>query len=418
MKKILKGILSIVLSAVFLAGCVFLVSFFPEKDFKKEKALSEKTGESSVISESPDRSKSSNSGFMKAVWVPFMSLDMGKNDRSRTAAEKKLNAIFEKVRKAGADTAFLHVRPFCDALYKSKIFPSSHLLSGVQGKDVDYDFLETAIKLAKKQGIHIHAWINPLRVSYSKTPSSFADSNPCMKWKNDSDSSNDNYTFTSSGNIYLNPAYPEVRRLIVDGVREIVKNYDVDGVVIDDYFYPPDDMKADQREYELYSSKAGETYLSQNNWRKQNINTLLCSIYSAVHYERSECLFGISPQCNMENDEKLAADIKSWSVITGYCDYISPQTYVSEYHPLLPFGKCVDEWRKLVRNENVKLYISLSLYKEGTDADDGTWLKKKDNISSQIAYLKKAGADGYVLYSCEDLDKVIRNDEKTVPAGN
>lgn len=350
---------------------------------------------SSTVSEKAEKSKI---GFIKGYWIPYMSLDLSGTDRSEKAARERLSSLFNKMKQEGADTAFLQVRPFCDALYKSKLFPASHVLSGKQGKDVSYDFLSIAVNLAHDRGIKLHAWINPLRISTDKTPSALSDSNPYKKWQNDDDEQNDRYCFKSGGNIYLDPSYPQVRRLIVDGVREIVKNYKVDGIVIDDYFYPENDMNCDSEEYDNYSSSAGLTYLSQKNWRKANINSLVSSIYSAVHYEREDCVFGISPQCNMDNNEKISADIHSWGSIKGYADYISPQIYVSEYHKTAPFEKLLIQWRKLVTCKDVKLYISLALYKDGTDADEGTWLLKKTNIADQTALAKKHNADGVILY--------------------
>ncbi len=401
MKISFKKAGTIIISAAALTVCVILLSAFPAQK-PSPVQRSQSSAESSVAGEFSISSTSDKSGgFMSAVWVPFMSLDLSGTDRSEAAARKRLEDIFDRVKQAGADTVFLHVHPFCDALYKSSLFPSSHLLSGKQGQEPGYDFLKIAAELAKKRSLHIHAWVNPLRVTYSKTPSALSADNPYNKWKNDNNSANDRWCFKSSGNIYLNPAYPEVRRLITDGIREIVRNYDIDGVVIDDYFYPDGDFDADKTEYELYTSSAGDTYLSQSNWRKQNINSLVSSFYSAVHYEKPGCVFGISPQCNMENDERLAADIRSWCSISGYCDYISPQTYVSMAHPVLPFEKSVREWKKLVTNKSIRLYISLALYKEGTDADSGTW--QEDEIRKQISYCKKAGTDGYVLFSSENL---------------
>ena len=350
---------------------------------------------SSDASEKPEKS---GIGFIKGYWIPYMSLDLSGTDRSKKAARERLSSLFDKMKQEGADTAFLQVRPFCDALYKSKLFPVSHVLSGKQGKDVSYDFLSIAVSLAHDRGIKLHAWINPLRISTDKTPSVLSDSNPYKKWQNDDDEQNDRYYFKSGKTIYLNPSYPQVRRLIVDGVREIVKNYKVDGIVIDDYFYPENDMDCDSEEYESYSNSAGLTYLSQKNWRKGNINSLISSMYSAVHYERKDCVFGISPQCNMENNEKISADVSSWGSIRGYADYISPQIYVSEYHKTAPFEKLLVQWRKHVTCKDVKLYISLALYKDGTDADEGTWLLKKTNIADQTALAKKHNADGVILY--------------------
>lgn len=398
-----KKLTAFFLSSAVLAGCIFLLSQIPEESNRNstEPVISQKQASEKKTESSENNKKTED--FTCAVWIPYMSLDLAGTDRSENSARERLSEIFDTVQAKGADTVFLHVRPFCDATYDSSIFPVSHILSGEQGKEVNYDFLKMACDMAKEKGIHLHAWINPLRVSLDKVPDKLSEDNPYIKWKNDNDSTNDRYTFQSGKHIYLNPAYPQVRKLIADGVREIVRNYDVDGIVIDDYFYPENDMKCDEYEYNLYSRSAGETYLSQKNWRKENINTLISTLYSAVHYEKKNCVFGISPQCNVENNEKIGADVKTWGSTSGYADYISPQIYVSENHPVLPFDKSADEWRKIVCNPDIRLYISLALYKENTDADNGTWLLKDDNISSQIEYVKKIGANGYVLYSYEDL---------------
>lgn len=399
-----KQLTALLLSVLVLAVSVGLISS-QSPAVTELSPVSPPEGKPPEVS-SPSQVSAETQSFVKAVWVPFMSLNLAGTDRTEQAARKRLTEIFDKIRSAGADTVFLHVHPFCDALYKSKSFPSSHLLSGQQGKNVNYDFLAIAVTLARQRGLKLHAWMNPLRVSYNQTPSAFAENNPYVKWQNDDDIANDRYTFESNGNIYLNAAYPAVRRLITDEVRELVSHYDIDGVVIDDYFYPPDDMECDRAEYDLYCDAAGETYLSQANWRKGNINTLVSAMYSAVHFTRADCQFGISPQCNLSNNEKISADVVSWGKINGYADYLSPQTYVSQSHPYLPFDSSVDQWRSLVCCPDTRLYISLALYKVGTDADNGTWLLKKDNISSQIDYARKAGADGYALYSYQDIDKL------------
>ena len=406
MKTYWKKITAIMMSSAILAGCVYILSLLP--DTKEEEKLSPEqsvtiNNQNSKGIKTDKLPVVSSSSFTAGVWVPYMSLDLKGTDRSEETARNRLTEIFDRISQVGADTVFLHVRPFGDALYQSELFPASHLLSGEQGKKVNYDFLKIACELARERKLHIHAWINPLRISLDNIPSRLSEDNYYTQWKNDKDKSNDRYTISSGKSIIYNPAYTEVRKLITDGIREIVRNYDIDGIVIDDYFYPEDDMKCDLYEYNLYSKEAGETYLSQKNWRKENINSLLCSMYSAVHYEKKDCVFGISPQCNTENDEKIGADIHAWGEIAGYADYLSPQIYVSENHPTLPFQKSADQWKQIVSNKNIKLYISLALYKEGTDADNGTWLEKENNIESQISYTKAIGADGYVIYSYEDL---------------
>ncbi|MBR2177454.1 MAG: family 10 glycosylhydrolase [Clostridia bacterium] len=350
-----------------------------------------------------DRSNDKNNENMIAVWVPYMSLDMEGTDRSENAYRNKINEIFNNISELGADAVIFQVRPFCDALYNSGLFPSSHIISGTQGTEISYDPLKIATEEAHKRNLQLHAWVNPLRVRTKDTPSYLSEKNPVSVWKNDDIKDNDRYYLESGGGIYLSPAYPEVRKLIINGVREIVKNYDIDGIQIDDYFYPADDNKCDKNDYDDYVRTTQGQPLSLNEWRMQNINELVRGLYHCVHSEKKECIFGISPQCNTENDLKIGADIYSWSSVSGYADYICPQVYVSESHPVLTFQESVTEWRDMIKNDHVKLYIGLAVYKVGTDADSGTWLLKDDNIRSQAELANQLGADGIMLYSYDQL---------------
>ena len=121
-------------------------------------------------------------------------------------------------------------------------------------------------------------------------------------------------------------------------------------------------MKCDEVDYKKYLSTVDENYspLTHTEWRKANINALISGVYTAIHEIKDNVVFGISPQCNTENDEKISADIKSWGSIAGFVDYICPQIYVSNTHPYLPFKKSADEWRKIINNKSVKFYIGLA----------------------------------------------------------
>lgn len=350
---------------------------------------------------------------LRAVWVPYMSLDMSGTDYSEAAFKSKIDSIVINCKKHKLNAVIIHVRPCGDALYKSSYFPWSHILTGKQGKDPGYDPLEYIVKAFHDEDIEVHAWVNPLRIRMSNTPSEFSDDNPYMIWKNDGDKSNDNYIFTSGDNIYYNPAYSEVRRLIINGIREIVENYDIDAVHFDDYFYPEDDNDCDSASYGEYikSLKKEEAPLSKAEWRKSNINSLISGVYSAIHSAKDDVEFGISPQCNTENDEKLSADIYSWGSVDGYVDYICPQIYVSNEHPVLPFNESADQWRKIVSNKNVKLYLGLGVYKAGTDKDSGTWLLSDDILKEQILYGRSISCNGFMLYSYDYLDSEAAKDE-------
>ncbi|MBQ1660019.1 MAG: family 10 glycosylhydrolase [Clostridia bacterium] len=340
---------------------------------------------------------------MRAVWIPCMSLQLSENERSEDGFRRKAEDIINRCAENDINTVIVQVRPFSDALYKSEYFPVSHVLAGVQGGEIDFDALEIITGLAHDRNISVHAWINPLRIGIGAVPDRLSADNPYMKWKNDDIPENDGYTFTCDNGLYYDPSYPEVRRLIINGVRELAENYDIDGVQIDDYFYPDDNNTSDTQSYEAYKSSLADGCipLSHHEWRKNNINMLVSGLYSAVHSCGKDIVFGISPQGNFDNDEILCADIKSWCNCRGYADYICPQLYVSNEHPVFPFESLADKWKSFVGENDIRLYYGLALYKLGTDADSGTWLGKPDMIDRQKKYSENA--DGYMLYSYEYL---------------
>lgn len=343
-------------------------------------------------------------GEMMAVWVPYMSLSVEDNP-SQEAFEKKFDEIVETSKQHNMNTLIVHVHPFGDALYPSKYYPWSHILTGTQGKDPGYDPLKYMVEASHKAGLEFHAWINPLRIKVSDTPKALSSDNAYNKWKNDKDKSNDDYVLDWDGDLYFNPAYPEVRKYIIDSVAEIVENYAVDGIHFDDYFYPTSDVEYDKDSYNAYTKSLGEdsTPLTQNAWRTANINALVSGVYSTVHSKSGHTVFGISPQGNIENDIGMGADVYSWGKTDGFVDYICPQIYVSFDHPLLPFDGTADEWRQLVKNKNVSLYIGLAVYKAGSDADEGSWEGSKDILKKEIEYGRELKADGFMLYSYDYL---------------
>ena len=145
-------------------------------------------------------------------------------------------------------------------------------------------------------------------------------------------------------------------------------------------------------------------------WRISNINSMIRGIYSTVH-KKSGCVFGIAPQGNVENNYLMSADVRTWCSKKGYADYICPQMYFSEDHPILPFETAAAQWKEMLTEKSIKLYFGLGLYKIGTDADNGTWLLKDDNIRSQMEVGREYGANGFMLYSCQQLSDPAVQDE-------
>lgn len=345
-------------------------------------------------------------GEMRAVWVTFMTLDMQNTDMSERSFCEKFDRIVNESKKLNLNTLVVHVRPYGDSLYKSKIFPWSHLLTGTQGLDPGYDPLNYMIKKCHEEGLKFHAWINPLRLQSRKLPSDFAKENLYFQ----KDSLGDDAILEDENGKYLNPSNEKVREKIISGIKEIVENYEVDGIHFDDYFYPKDNNLIDDHSYIKYKENAEKNgvALCKPDWRKSNIDALVCGTYSAIKNISHDVQFGISPQGNIQNDQLMGADVNSWGSIVGFVDYICPQIYVSFDHPSLPFDSTAKQWKELVKCAEIDLYYGLGVYKAGTDADKGSWMGSDDILKREIEYGRDLGAKGFILYSW---DSVVEKEE-------
>lgn len=336
---------------------------------------------------------------MRGVWVSYIELDMqNESDKSESAFREKFKDIAITSKNAGFNTLIVQVRPFCDALYKSAYFPYSHILSGEQGVSPDYDALKVMCEICSELDLDIHAWVNPYRISTDSTPQVLSENNPYVI-------DNELGEETENG-IFLNPANKMARKLIIDGVTEIVKNYDVDGIQFDDYFYPTQDSEFDDEEYAEYVDTVGAmNCMSVDNWRLANVNTLICDTYRAIHKISNDVDFGISPQGNIDNNAKIYADVKSWCICKGFVDYICPQLYYSLENPALTFENSLNSWASLDINKNVKLYVGLAGYKANTDSDEGTWLYSDNVLSKEYKIaMQNEKVSGIMLYSYSALE--------------
>ena len=206
------------------------------------------------------------------------------------------------------------------------------------------------------------------------------------------------YIVNVDGTWYINPAYDEAIQLVCDGVKEILKKYDVDGIHIDDYFYPTTAATFDTVAFNA------SNYSTLSAFRINNCNKLVKAIYNTVHANSSTAVFGASTQGSIENNlNQLYADAESWCK-GGYIDYLAPQIYYGFNNSSQPFEKCTDTWVKMVKNTGTKLYIGLAVYKIGKEdiwAGNGRWewCNTETMLKRQTEYLRKAGCDGLVLYS-------------------
>lgn len=365
----------------------------------------------------------SKSGFTSAVWLSYGTDLNFKKDSSFSAFKSRIDSMFDNVKELGCDAVICQVRPFADAYYYSDYFPMSAYLSGTQGKDVGYDPMEYMITAAHSRGLQFHAWLNPYRISSSSTDvNTLSEKNPARKWLTDSDTSNDRYVLKYGNGLYFNPSVPEVQRLIIDGVREIVERYDVDGVHFDDYFYPftgtPND-DFDKAEY-----LASKSSLSLDDWRRANVNTLISGVYRAVKSINSEVVFGISPAYNISKNKTDSnynikyADIAKWISTDGYIDYIAPQLYFGFMYPKanIRYDYLLDLWLSMPRSKNVKIYIGLAAYKIGTvDAGTDEWQTETDILAEQTVLAFEKKCDGVFIfnYSTFFADNELAQKQKT-----
>lgn len=391
-----KKIVPIIVSVIAMLSVICISSFTREKPPKKQNDINNIAALSSKAT--ADTLESDEE--MRGVWVSYMELSM-ENESSKTqkAFEDKFTKIAQKCRESGFNTLIVQVRPFCDALYKSSYFPWSHILTGTQGENPQYDALQIMCDICKENNLKIHAWINPYRVSSNETPKKLSDNNPYIK--------NSEIGIKTDNGIFLDPSNETAQQLISDGVKEIAENYDVDGIQFDDYFYPTEDESFDKKQYEDYIEKYGkENSMSLDNWRMQNVNTLICKVYRTIKSVDSSVEFGISPQGNIGNNDGLYADVKSWCTCKGFADYICPQIYFSLENPALTFEDCLNSWTSLDFDENVKLYVGLGGYKAGNgEYDEETWLLSDSILADEYDILRNnKSVRGFMLYSYSCLE--------------
>lgn len=391
---------------VFLMLCCFLTSCEMHTEGNGEST------EASVFQEPVSDQTAQTQEEMRAVWITYYEISMkAQKGGDQESFSKKVDEMFSRVQKAGFNTVIVQVRPYSDAFYPSEIFPWSTYLTGTQGQDPGYDPLAILVERAHAHQLSIHAWFNPYRVSYNTDFSLLSKDNPARKWKEDADKSNDQWIFVLDNGIYYNPAVPEVQRMIIDGVREIVENYEVDGVHMDDYFYPSTDEKIDQAQYDAYVKSGGQ--YSPAAWRRENVNTFVSGLYAAVKAIRPEVLVGISPAGDIEkNREQLYADAARWGEEEGYVDYLMPQLYYGFENSASPFEETARQWAELIRCDSVKLYAGLAIYKsgkedpyagpesEGKQGPRYEWINHSDIISRQVNWARKTEPyTGFALYS-------------------
>jgi len=366
---------------------------------------SESSEETSSEPEEPAENTYIPSGETRAVWISFLEYQSILQGKTKSQFTNNIKAMFRNLAADGFNTVFVHVRSHSDAMYDSEIFPWSVYCTGTEGNDPGFDPLEIMVSEAHSAGLKIEAWINPYRVKGNSNTEKIAKSSPAYKWLGTGK------VIVLDNGIFYNPADEEVIDLIVSGVEEIVRNYDVDGIHFDDYFYPTTAESFDKSYYNEYKAEGGSLKLAA--WRRQNVNILIKNVYSAIKSIDSSCRFGISPGGNTDrNYNSLYCDVETWVTSKGYVDYICPQLYYGFNNRDCPYLDVLAEFSDMITRNNIELIVGLAAYKAGAEdtyaGENGKreWIENNDILARQIiAARNRSRYSGFALYRYDSVYK-------------
>jgi len=352
-----------------------------------------------------------NYTYIKAMWLSQYDMqnvyaESGRQRDKKTFTEMA-ETIISNIADSGYNTVVIQVRPFADSFYPSDFYPPSSFVTGSYDKNFSYDPLEILVDLAHKKNLSVHAWINPLRGMTDAQIKLVNAKYTIRKWYNDRDKNGTYIVKSGSGaseRWYLNPCYDEVRALISDGAAEIVKKYDVDGVHMDDYFYPTKDESFDSQAYTAYKNSGGK--LGLDDYRREQVSIMVRQIYSKVKAENKNVLFGISPAGIFNTTYyDLYADVVSWCKTKGYIDYIVPQIYFGLEHQNYDFIKVYKTWQDLEKHKDLHFCFGVSLGKafSGVDNYAGTgkyeWSESKDILKRCLEFVEgQNDSDGMFMF--------------------
>jgi len=312
---------------------------------------------------------------MKAIWISQFDFRavycMGNKQRDRKSYKELLCTALDNIVALGFNTVIVQMRPNADSFYPSEYYPWSHFINGEYGKFAKYDPIKIFIDEAHKRKLSFQAWINPMRGMTVDDAEKLDPAYPMARWIKDKNCQR--YLFigdyANKKAYYLNVYYEEVRNLIINGAAEIVRYYNVDGVHMDDYFYPGNDEAMDDLEFAEEKAKNPEYTLEE--MRYESLSKLVSGIYTAVKAENKNVLYGIAPAGNLTNVRKnYYADVDTWCGTPGYIDYIMPQIYWGFEHPICPFAETYQLWADLCCND-VKYMVGLT-YANAIYGYDGT----------------------------------------------
>lgn len=349
---------------------------------------------------------------VRSVWMATVwALDWPSSTSSTTAQKNEMVKYLDVLQKNNFNAVYFQVRTMSDAFYKSSYEPWSSYLTGTRGKDPGWDPLAFVVEECHKRGMECHAWVNPYRFSTGSNWSTAQDQALKSAGMLLAYTKSDGKTTT-----ILNPGLELVRKRIVDVCKEIISNYDVDGLVFDDYFYPEGiPVTSSAGDYDLWQ-KSGAS-MTFGDWRRNNVNQMVADVYKMVQQQKPYVRFGISPagaactsaavaakhgidRCPVASDwqyDGIFSDPVAW-LEAGTVDYISPQLYWKTNHKTNPFGPMTKWWSYVAKHFGRHHYASHSISFLNSSNTTGDW----EEIGKQVQFSRdytENEAPGAVFYS-------------------
>lgn len=349
---------------------------------------------------------------VRSVWMATVwALDWPSSTSSTTAQKNEMVKYLDVLQKNNFNAVYFQVRTMSDAFYKSSYEPWSSYLTGTRGKDPGWDPLAFVVEECHKRGMECHAWVNPYRFSTGSNWSTAQDQALKSAGMLLAYTKSDGKTTT-----ILNPGLESVRKRIVDVCKEIISNYDVDGLVFDDYFYPEGiPVTSSAGDYDLWQ-KSGAS-MTFGDWRRNNVNQMVADVYNMVQQQKPYVRFGISPagaactsaavaakhgidRCPVASDwqyDGIFSDPVAW-LEAGTIDYISPQLYWKTNHKTNPFGPMTKWWSYVAKHFGRHHYASHSISFLNSSNTISDW----EEIGKQVQFSRdytENEAPGAVFYS-------------------
>lgn len=370
-----------------------------------------------------------NENEVRGVWVSTVAnIDVPKGLQIKEYQEY-LTKMIDNIASYKINTIIFQVRPNSDAFYPSKLNPWSRFITGTEGEDPGFDVLEYVINSAKRYGIKVHAWMNPYRISGSsldqlgKTKEEYLET---LSKNNFARLHPEHTIIDGSGKIILSPSHPEVIDFVTKSIIEVATNYDVEGVHIDDYFYPYAKIP-EENEYNDYMKYRKSEDQSFDDFRRMNVDIMIENIHNELKKllskNKKKVEFGISPfaiyrthssivengwdkgsfnasgalQCYSE----LYSDVYKW-MKEGWIDYVVPQVYFPFERKDVTYHDLTKWWSNIAKETNTKLYIGMGLYQMGSNEN---WQNPME-IVNQLAFNQNFdNIAGSIFFTYHDLVK-------------